>query len=392
MEKKKIALVNQRYGLEVNGGSELLCRQLAEKLTEHYEVEVITTCALDYTTWKNHYLEGVSELNGVTVRRFKVDKQREKKIFDRISEKVLLGEHTPEDENKWVYEQGPYTPDCVKYIGEHYGDYDVVIFMTYLYYISAMCLSDGRIPNAFLLPTAHDEAPIYLDCYNRVFENSKGIIYLTPEEKQFCDKRFNIDGKPNIITGAGVDLPDDELLVDVKTKFGIDNYIVYVGRIDESKGCGMLFKYFTEYKKRIGGDVKLVLCGKSVIDIPKRDDIVSLGFVTDEEKFSLIKNCRLLVLPSEFESLSMVVLEAMSYKKPVLVNGKCMVLKGHCHRSNAGLYFENYFEFEGALKYLLNHEKECLEMGENGKKYVDQHYQWDVIIQKINDLIDGFSA
>lgn len=388
--RKKIALVNQRYGLEVNGGSELYCRQLAEKLKDIYDVEVITTCALDYTTWENYYPEEVSEINGIKVRRFRTERTREQKSFDKISEKVFFNEHTDEAELEWIEAQGPYSPAAVEYIRQNASNYHVVIFLTYLYYLTACCLSDGRIKNAFHLPTAHDEAPIYLRHYKSVFENPKGIIYLTPEEKEFCEKMFNVSGIPNTVTGAGVDIPADEALFDAKARYGLDDYIIYAGRIDESKGCGVLFKYFKEYKKRVGGDVKLVLIGKSVMDIPKRDDIVPLGFVTDEEKFSLIKDSKLLVLASEFESLSMVVLESMIYGKPVLVNGKCKVLKGHCQRSDAGLYFENYFEFEGALKYLLTHEKECIEMGENGKKYVDENYRWDVLVERISGLIDSY--
>ena len=389
---KRIALVNQRYGLEVNGGSEQYCRQLAEKLKEIYDVEVITTCALDYTTWEDHYPEGVSEINGVTVRRFSCERSRNKKEFDKLSEKVLCTEHTDEEEREWINAQGPYCPKAVEYLREHYGDYHVVIFTTYLYYLSAYGLSDGRIKNAFHLPTAHDEAPVYLRHYKSVFENPKGIIYLTPEEKEFCEKKFKVADIPNVVTGAGVDIPDDKDLFDAKERYGLDEYIIYAGRIDESKGCGALFKYFEEYKKRVGGEVKLVLIGKSVMDIPKRDDIVPLGFVTDEEKFSLIRDARLLVLASEFESLSMVVLESMVYGRPVLVNGKCMVLRGHCRRSNAGLYFENYFEFEGALKYMLTHDAERAQMGENGKRYVDENYRWDVIVDRIKGLIEGYNG
>ncbi len=386
--RKKIALVNQRYGLDVNGGSELLCRQMAEKLTEFYDVEVITTCALDYTTWKNHYPEGESELNGVRVRRFKTSREREQKQFDKISARVLGHRHTPKDESDWIEAQGPCSPDCVDFIVSHHKDYAAVIFMTYLYYISAVCLSENKMYNAIFLPTAHDERPIYLDIYKKVFSNSAGIIYLTPEEKEFCERKFKVESTPNIITGAGVDLPDDSALIDAKARYGLDDYILYVGRIDKSKGCEELFNYFIEYKKRVGGKFKLVLVGKSVMNIPERDDIVPLGFVTDEEKFSLIRDCRVLVLASAFESLSMVVLESMAYKRPVLVNGRCMVLKGHCRRSNAGLYFENYFEFEGALKYLMSHEKECAEMGEDGKRYVDENYRWDVIMSKICGMVE----
>ncbi len=120
--REKIALVNQRYGLEVNGGSELHCRQLAERLKEIYDVEVITTCALDYTTWENHYPEGESEINGVKVRRFKVSRERNLKKFDRCSAQVLNNvSHTAEDEQRWIDEQGPYSPERKIYHGAFFG-------------------------------------------------------------------------------------------------------------------------------------------------------------------------------------------------------------------------------------------------------------------------------
>lgn len=390
--REKIALVNQRYGLEVNGGSELHCRQLAEKLKDIYDVEIITTCALDYETWSNYYPEGVESINGVTVRRFKVDAERNIKRFNKLSQTVLGGKHTAQDEQKWIDEQGPYSPACVKYITEHFSEYRIVIFMTYLYYITATCLASRKIKNALIIPTAHDEPPIYLDYYKNVFSSPRGFIYNTTEERELCEGMFGISNIPSIIAGVGVDPPDESELFDAKERYGLESYMLYAGRIDESKGCGTLFKYFEEYKKRNGGDLKLVLIGKAVMDIPKRDDIVHLGFVSDNEKFSLMKDSRLLVLASEFESLSMVVLESLVYGRPVLLNGKCKVLRGHCVKSNAGLYFENYFEFEGALDYLLTHPKEYEQMRENGRRYVDENYRWSVIIDKIRDFIEGYKA
>ena len=387
--RKKIAFVCQRYGFEVNGGAELHCRQLAERLKELYDVEVITTCAVDYVSWKNHYAEGVEEINGITVRRFKVERKRNIKKFNKLTEELRSFRHSAEEEQKWVEEQGPYSPECVEYVKAHAGDYHVVIFMTYLYYITVCGLSSG-IKNAFLIPTAHDEPPIYLGCYKKVFENAKGIIYNTVEERRFCEKMFKVANTPNVIAGVGVDVPDKIDIFDAKERYDLSDYILYLGRIDESKGCGTLFKYFSEYKKRNGGDLKLVLAGKSVMDIPKRDDIVSVGFVSDTEKFSLINGSKLLVLASEFESLSMVVLESMAYEKPVLVNGHCTVLKGHCRKSDAGLYFDNYFQFEGALNYLLTHKEECDVMGRNAKKYVDENYRWDIIIKKVSSLIESY--
>ena len=299
--------------------------------------------------------------------------------------------NTPEAEEKWIDEQGPYCPAAVSYVKEHHGEYKAVIFTTYLYYLTARSMVNN-FDNAILLPTAHDEAPIYLNYYRKVFENAKGIIYLTSEEKEIVENMFSVSHLPNIITGSGVDAPDESELFDAKERYGLESYMLYAGRIDESKGCATLFKYFDEYKKRNGGDLKLVLIGKAVMDVPKRDDIVHLGFVSDAEKFSLMKDARLLVLASEFESLSMVVLESMFYGRPVLLNGKCKVLRGHCVKSNAGLYFENYFEFEGALNYILTHTEQYEVMRENGRRYVDENYRWDVIIDKIRNLIETFRA
>ncbi len=317
-------------------------------------------------------------------------------IFDKkqraFTKKPKPLDFTDEEEKAWIDAQGPYSPKAVEYIRQHAADYHVVIFITYLYYLTACALHGGDIENAFHLPTAHDERSIYLRHYKRVFENPKGIIYLTPEEKEICEKMFNVSDIPSVVTGAGVDAPDVSELFDAKERYGLDNYMLYAGRIDESKGCGTLFKYFTEYKKRNGGDLKLVLIGKAVMDIPKRDDIVHLGFVSDTEKFSLMKDSRLLVLASEFESLSMVVLESMFYGRPVLLNGKCKVLRGHCVKSNAGLYFENYFEFEGALNYLLTHPEEYEVMRENGRRYVDENYRWEIIMEKTCGLIESYKG
>ena len=150
-----------------------------------------------------------------------------------------------------------------------------------------------------------------------------------------------------------------------------------------------MFKYFLEYKKSNQSNVKLVLMGKEIIDVPKNDDIISLGFVTDEDKFNGLAACQCLLLPSQFESLSMVVLEAMKTGRTVLVNGKCEVVKGHCVQSNGGLYYTNYYEFEGCLDFILNHKDICDLMGENGLNYVDKNYRWEVIINKLSMMIES---
>jgi glycosyltransferase involved in cell wall biosynthesis len=220
----------------------------------------------------------------------------------------------------------------------------------------------------------------------------KGIFYNTIEEKDFIETKFN---NAHILNnggfgGVGVEVPD---VIDndyLKKEKNIDNYIVYVGRIDEAKGCKQLFEYFDRYKENNPQqkDVKLVLIGKAVIQVPKRDDIVSLGFVSDEVKFNVVAGAKLLIIPSQFESLSMVALEAMSLSVPIVVNGRCSVLKGHCIHGNAGLYYRNYYEFEGCINYLFSHEREHELMGKNGVAYVNANYKWDIIVERFREMID----
>ena len=384
---EKIAFVCQRYGNEVNGGSELYCMQTAEKLAERYDVTVYTTCALDYMTWKNHYAEGEETIRGVKVKRFPVEQERNQEAFDRMSLKVFTDpKHTDAEEAEWIREQGPYCPALLKALKKEYGEYRVVFFMTYLYYLSAEGLPMG-LPNAALIPTAHDEAPVYLRHYDKVFGGAKALAWLTPEEREFARKRFpQIRETPEILVGAGIDAPAGEL-PEIPEEIRGKRYLVYAGRIDENKGCGEMFEFFRRYKREYGGNLKLVLMGKAVMKVPADPDIIPLGFVSEEMKFAVMRDAFALVLASRFESLSMVVLESMLMGRPVLVSGHCAVLRGHAVRSGAGLYFETYGEFAGCVRRLETHPEEYRAMRGNGRKYVKENYSWDAITGRFAELI-----
>ena len=383
----KIAFVCQRYGAEVVGGSEAECRMYAERLTKYFSVEVITTCALDAESWTNHYSSGVTELNGVKVRRFRVEGQRDIAKCAALEEEIKGHSHSDEAEEKWLKAQGPYCPTLVNYLEKHGMDYEAVLFMTYLFYPTAVGIH-AKTKKTIFVPTAHDEWPIYQRIYSRAFDSADQFIYNAPAEKRFVERIFpSTAKKTNITVGAGVTYPAGTL-PSVQERFGVTSpYICYSGRIDHSKGCGTLFYYFEKYQKTHDGKMKLILTGKAAMDIPKRPDIIPLGFVSEEEKYAVMQNAVALVLASEFESLSIVVLESMMMGRPVLVNGECEVLKDHCIQSNAGFYFLNYKEFAAELDYLLEHKAEYDQMCDNGRQYVKEHYQWDHIIQQIVDLI-----
>ena len=388
--KKKILFVVQRYGLEVNGGSEAYCRQVAEKLSEIYDLSILTTCAEDYITWENKYNEGIEIINNVTVIRKKVKKTRNQKEFLKITKKLNNEKENIELGEKWEEAQGPYSPDLINFLEENKNNYECFIFMTYLYYSTYFGIKIAP-EKSILVPTAHDEPTIYYKIFEDVFKIPKVILYLTEAEKIFVQNKFKNENICSDVIGVGIDINENAPDIDLKKNFGInDEYVIYIGRIDESKGCKEMFEYFLEYKKIYNSNLKLVLAGKSAMEIPKNKDIVTLGFVSEDEKVNLIRKSKLLMLPSKFESLSLSTLEAMYLKVPVLLNGKCEVLKQHAILSNGGLYYENKWEFIEALNYLIGNFEVSERMGENGRKYVDENYKWDIVMKKLVECIEKF--
>ena len=292
-----------------------------------------------------------------------------------------------ETSDKWIENMGPYCPELAEYVDKHQDEYEAIIVVTYLYYTAVKSIV--RIKDkAIFIPTAHQEPFIHFDMYKKVFGAADAFVFLTDEEKELVHAIFHNEDVPYEVMGVGVDVPEHVDSERFKKKYNLDEYIIYVGRIDEGKDCPRLFKYFLEYKKRNKNNLKLVLMGKAVCDIPKSPDIISLGFVSDEDKFDGIKGAKALILPSKFESLSISVLEAMTLSIPVIVNGICDVLKGHCVKSNGGLYYKNYFEFEGCVNYMLEHPEEYKMLCANARKYVEDYFQWDDIMKKFDRIIE----
>jgi len=277
--KKKIAFVVQRYGLEVHGGAELLARLLAERSRSFYDAEVLTTCALDYSDWANHYPEGTEAVNEVKVRRFTVEKTRDMQMFS----KMTVDPADRQAQQIWIDEQGPYCPKLIEYIKKNEAAYDVFIFVTYLYYHTVRGIGAVR-DKAVLLPNAHDEPLIYYSIFKDIFTCPRAIAYNTEEEQAFIHELFDNNHVPSDIVGAGIEIPNNTDPVRFKEKYKTDEYILYSGRIDHGKNCPELFEYFIEYKKRNPSGLKLVLTGQEIIEVPEHPDILSLGFVSDEDR------------------------------------------------------------------------------------------------------------
>ncbi len=377
---KKIAIVVQRFGEEILGGAERHALVLAKKLSEHLDVTVLSTCAKDYYSWKNEYKEGKCEVGGIRTIRFKTDFPRDKKKFDEISSELFLNSGDLSLNENWMKAQGPCSSDLFDYLSENDGKYDAFIFMTYLY--ASTVFGSRRIQKSkkFLIPTAHDEKPIYLPIFERVFAGFDGLIFNTEEEKRFVFFRFPKLKAPSIVMGISVDVPE---IVEVPDKN--EKVFSYIGRIDENKGVKTLFDYF----KKLSGksSYKLFVAGEKHLGVSK--NVKYLGKISEKEKASLILKSDFVVVPSQYESLSLLLLEAFALKTPVLVNGASGVLKDHCLKSNGGLWYDDFEDFAECVKFFEENREKAVLMGQNGYDYFKKNYDFKVLIRKFLDFVYG---
>ncbi|MDA1307805.1 MAG: glycosyltransferase family 4 protein, partial [Acidobacteria bacterium] len=401
----KIAFVVQRYGTEILGGSEYHCRLVAERLADRHQVDVLTTCARDYTTWENVYPEGADRVRGVTVRRFATSCTRNLAEFNAFSDWIFHNRHTRQDEMEWLKQQGPWSPALIEYLERHHQDYDILIFFTYLYAPTVLGLKVAP-SKSLLVPTAHDEPAIRLGIYEDVFSSAAGLVWNTDAERRFVSERFHLRALVEDVVGCGVDVPESRFSGgdDMPTLAPVlptaheplpnhldgpanafkrrhrmhGAFALYGGRIDPGKGCEELLEYFQAFLHE-GGDASLMLMGVKLMPLPDDPHVRFAGILPDEERLHALDAATVVVVPSPHESLSLLALEAFAVGTPVLANGRSEVLVDHCRRSNAGLYYEDRWEFVDALKLLTRDAGLRAAMGRNGQAYVNANYRWDII-------------
>ena len=384
----KLAIAVQRYGADINGGAELHARYIAERLARHAQVEVLTTCARDYVTWRNELPPGVEQVHGIPVRRFPVKRERDPHDFGRRSRRVFDETHSFADELSWLASEGPTSPALLDYLEQSAATFDYVILFSYRYYHA---WHGGRrlASRAILVPTAERDPAIGLSIFGPMFRGVRGIMYNSPEEQAMIQAATGNQRVPGVVVGVGSDVPDRTDPGRFRRRHKLHRpFAIYIGRIDANKGCAELFDYFQRYATTFPRGLDLVLIGKPIIPVPKHHRIHHLGFLSDEDKFDALAAADLLIMPSYFESLSMVALEAWALGKPVLANGRCDVLKGQCIRSNAGLYYESYAEFAETLFSLESNGPLNARLGRNGREYFDRNYAWPVIERKYLDMFE----
>lgn len=392
----KLACVIHRFGADIAGGSEAHCRGVAQQLAARgHAVTILTTCAKDHMTWRNAYPRGDSSDGAVRVRRFPVVRQRSLARFHDLTQIIFAGHATEADEEAWFLENGPESPALIDELTAHGAEYDRVLFWAFRYYqcyfgVPAVA---GR---AVLVPTAEDDPVLRFSVAGRFFTRPSGFVFVTPEEQALVARHTPAPLAPSCVIGIGLEPIRTRTVRSNEDRSGERSivranvpprFLLYLGRIDPNKGCATLFRHFERWQGQTDLRVPLVLAGPANMPVPEHPLIKRLGYVDAGVREALLGRAALLIMPSRYESLSIVLLEAWNHGTPAVVNGDCDVLRGHALRANGALYYRNFDEFANGVEYLLRRPEVARQLGQQGLAYVDREYRWPHVIQKLETFL-----
>jgi glycosyltransferase involved in cell wall biosynthesis len=392
----KVAIVVQRCHRDIVGGSETLARHYATLLRDSYDVDVLTTTAVDTAEWANTLPAGIERDDGVNINRFPVTIGRGV-YWSGLHQRLLeaFGSFTPGRDDgvmpdvRWtialqeefIRHQGPYSEPLLQFIRDNWRSYRAIFFVTYLYPTTYFGIQQLPAGNALFVPTLHDELPAYLPAFKYAARRAREIVWLTVAEQRVGRKLWG--ELPGRVVAMAIDTEARE------PQWSPAPYLLYCGRVDPNKGCRELFEYFITYKRTHPTNLRLIITGKDDVPVPVHDDIEFRGFVSAEEKFRLMAGATIFVNPSANESFSIVTLEAMAQNTPVLVNGASGVLADHATDSGAGRAYVDYHSFAAALDEMLPVQETRVGMGERGRDYVLARYQADRIKESLVAVVES---
>lgn len=390
---KKIGFVIPWYAENIPGGAEMETREVTKHLkAAGLDVEILTTCVKEFgSDWnKNFYPEGEEIVHNVPVKRFKVRK-RDTRAFAAVNTKLMNGTVPTAEEQQIFVDEMVNSPDLYKYIKKHSREYTAFVYIPYMFgttYFGVKTCPE----KAVLIPCFHDEAYVYMDIFRSLYSKAAGMIFNARPEYELTKRLYDIENMQTVVMGIGMDTDLTSDAAAFRKKFGISEpFIIYAGRKDAGKNVHTLVKYFSEYRKRRVTDLKLVLIGGGEIQIPAdvRDYVIDLGFVDRQDKYDAIAASEFLCQPSKNESFSLVIMESWLCGRPVLVHEKCAVTANFARESEGGLYFNDYFEFEGCTDFFLSKKDTAAQMGRNGCAYVKKNFDWDIIVDKYKEFFNN---
>jgi glycosyltransferase involved in cell wall biosynthesis len=392
MAQVTLAFVVPWFGDEVRGGAELQGWETARELARRgVRVEILTTCSRSFLhRWdENHHPSGVSEREGIPVRRFPVD-PRDEGAFAAANVALLDGKGATAARERDFVGQNINSTELYRHIAAT-ADRSLFVFTPYLYG-TTLAGAAVRPDRSLLIPCLHDEAYAYLEVTRRTFLGVRGSLFFTPEEAAVARRACGVE-PPGRVTGGGVDTHLRGDAGRFRAAFGVDEpYLLYVGRLDRGKNTHVAMAYAREWARRRGRG-RLVLVGHGPLEVPGDDPaFLATGVVDEQGKMDACAGALALVQPSVNESFSRVIMESWLNEVPVLVHAGCPVTVGHCRRAGGGLWFRDCLEFAGAAELIAGDEGLRGRLGAAGRRYVLAECSWDTVCARIVQAVDALTG
>jgi glycosyltransferase involved in cell wall biosynthesis len=416
----KFAFVTPRYGAEITAGPEHACRLLAEQVSERHDVDVLTTSARDPLTWKNESGEGADRVRGVLVRRFAVNQPHDRTAFEQLSQRVLQGGQSRQDELEWARRLGPSSPGLIDFIKRQHRNYDALVYFS-LFHATTLQGLPVAPERSVLFPYLLLHPALRFGIWSELVRSARGIGYVSSAESKVARAFLRVPPSAEETVGIGVDTPqqqvyprhqqdpadnpesededasggDDMPDTDYLTGRGIPfrrrnrlygPFVMYGGRVAPDNGCEEMLEYFDTFSST-DGDTTLVLMGVKMMKLPEAPYLRLAGVLPDRERMIAYEAADVTVSPTPGDLLAQPVLESLAVGTPVLATAMNDAAVEHCRRSNAGLYYGNREEFVETLRLITTNNRLREKMGENGRQYIRQHYRWDAVLGRLERLL-----
>ena len=425
----KFAFITPRYGAEITHGAEHVCRLLAEQVSERHDVDVLTTCARDGETWKNDYPEGADRIRGVLVRRFSATGARDNEALRNLTLRLSTNAHSHADELEWMRRTGSVSSGVVDHLKRQHRGYDALVFFSYWAgtTVQGLAVAPDR---SVLFPCAQLEAPLRFGIAREALAAASGIGYCSPTERTIVRAHLRRHPRSEEIVGVGVNAvpeaqyprlqqdgppsaappPEDDEpeVADVveppahlsgrgvlfRRRHRLDGrFALYGGRVDTNNGTEELIEYFDSFAAQDAdpsGDApgtSLVIMGVKMMKLPAEPWLRLAGVLPERERMVAMEAADVALVPDPEDLVAEQVLESFAVGTPVLASARNGAAVDHCRRSNAGLYYANREEFVAAMRAIMTNARLRETLGRNGRKYVQQHYRWDVVLARFEKLV-----
>jgi len=388
----RLGFVPPRYGAEVIGGAETVLAEAAHGLAERgWDVEILTTCALDHFTWANHYPPGVAADGRLTLRRFPTVVSTPRAERARLEARILDGGRlTMAEQMRWVNDD-LRVPELFHHLLAHGRDYRALVFAPYLFWTTFAC---GQVApeRTILMPCLHDEPQAALELFRPLFSGAAGTWFLSDPEHALAHDLGLAAGRHGVV-GSGIDVPDRYDPEGFRTRHGIEGrFVLYCGRREGGKNWERLLEGFARALGRRPLPFTLVTTGTGRVDPPPEiaGRVLDLGFVSTAERNDAMAAADAYLQPSPYESFSRTVMEAWLAGTLVIGNAAADVVAWHCQRSGAGLVYDDDRELEQCLAFVADAPGAAAALAAPGRDYVLEHYRWPGVLDRLEADLEAW--